>query len=221
MKLNKVYCLFEQSGTFKNIFLKKGINAIDIDIENQFNETDIIMDLLCEIKNISKSNLFNNINSNDLIIAFFPCTYFSNNNDLYFRRQSITFKNMSNDQIDKYIADRLQKRSFYLRMLKKLLCYCKVAHLPLIVENPRSTFLRDNLRAGDICHNRNVYGDKYKKPTYYYTINCTINENKMVKYPIFNTIKNMRNTTYGIKRSLIESRYAENLINAIEIKEGE
>lgn len=217
MNINKVYCLFEQSGTFKNIFLKKGVNAIDIDIENQFNETNIIIDLLSEIKNISKSNLFNNINSNDLIIAFFPCTYFSNNNDLYFRKQSITFKNMSNEQIDKYIEDRLQKRDFYLRMLKKLMCYSKVTHIPLIVENPRSTFLRDNLGAGNICHNRNIYGDKYKKPTYYYTINCTINENKMIKYPIFNTIKNMRNTSYGIKRSLIEPRYAENLINAIEI----
>ena len=34
MNVNKVYCLFEQSGTFKNIFLAQGINAIDIDIEN-------------------------------------------------------------------------------------------------------------------------------------------------------------------------------------------
>ena len=33
-----VYCLFEQSGTFKNIYIKRGIKAIDIDIENQFNQ---------------------------------------------------------------------------------------------------------------------------------------------------------------------------------------
>ena len=217
MNVNKVYCLFEQSGTFKNIFLAKGINAVDIDIENQFNETDIQIDLLNEIKNISKSILFDNINTNEFIIAFFPCTYFSNNNDLIFRKQSPIFKKMNDEQINKYIENRLQKRDFYLRMLKKLICYCKVAHISLIVENPRSTFLRDNFKPGDIIHNRDIYGDKYKKPTYYYTVNCTINENKMIKYPIVRSKRDINHSTKGITRSLIEPRYAENLINAIEI----
>lgn len=34
------YCLFEQSGTFKNEFKKLGYEAIDYDIQNEFNETD-------------------------------------------------------------------------------------------------------------------------------------------------------------------------------------
>lgn len=41
----KVHCLFEQSGTFKNEFRKLGINAYDYDIQNEFNQTDYVIDL--------------------------------------------------------------------------------------------------------------------------------------------------------------------------------
>lgn len=36
----KVWCLFEQSGVFKNEFKKLGYDAVDVDIQNNFNETD-------------------------------------------------------------------------------------------------------------------------------------------------------------------------------------
>lgn len=36
----KVHCFFEQSGTFKNEFIKPGIPAEDYDIQNNFGETD-------------------------------------------------------------------------------------------------------------------------------------------------------------------------------------
>lgn len=45
----KVHCLFEQSGTFKNEFRKLGINAYDYDIQNEFNQTDYVIDLFKEI----------------------------------------------------------------------------------------------------------------------------------------------------------------------------
>lgn len=46
MKIDgKVYCLFEQSGTFKNEFKKLGILAEDYDIQNNFGETDHVIDL--------------------------------------------------------------------------------------------------------------------------------------------------------------------------------
>lgn len=46
----KVHCLFEQSGTFKNEFLKLGINAYDYDIQNNFGQTDFQIDLFAEIE---------------------------------------------------------------------------------------------------------------------------------------------------------------------------
>ena len=45
----KVHCLFEQSGTFKNEFKKLGIPAEDYDIQNNFGETDHVIDLFAEI----------------------------------------------------------------------------------------------------------------------------------------------------------------------------
>lgn len=45
----KVWCFFEQSGTFKNEFKKLGIDAVDVDIQNNFGQTDHIIDLFAEI----------------------------------------------------------------------------------------------------------------------------------------------------------------------------
>ena len=44
------HCLFEQSGTFKNEFIKLGIPAADYDIQNNFGETDHVVDLFEEIE---------------------------------------------------------------------------------------------------------------------------------------------------------------------------
>lgn len=51
MKINKVHCFFEQSGTFKNEFKKLGIPAGDYDILNDFGETDHVVDLFKDIEN--------------------------------------------------------------------------------------------------------------------------------------------------------------------------
>ena len=50
MKVAKVHCLFEQSGTFKNEFIKLGIPAEDYDILNDFGQTDHVIDLFAEIR---------------------------------------------------------------------------------------------------------------------------------------------------------------------------
>lgn len=41
----KVWCLFEQSGVFKNEFKKLGYESADIDIQNNFGQTDFQIDL--------------------------------------------------------------------------------------------------------------------------------------------------------------------------------
>ena len=46
----KVHCFFEQSGTFKNEFKKLGIDAVDVDIQNNFGQTDHVVDLFAEIE---------------------------------------------------------------------------------------------------------------------------------------------------------------------------
>jgi hypothetical protein len=59
----KVHCFFEQSGTFKNEFIKLGIPAEDYDIQNNFGETDHQEDLFKAIKDAyeGKPSLFDKI----------------------------------------------------------------------------------------------------------------------------------------------------------------
>lgn len=59
----KVHCFFEQSGTFKNEFKKLGYEAEDYDIQNNFGETDNVVDLFAEIESAydGKPSLFDNI----------------------------------------------------------------------------------------------------------------------------------------------------------------
>ena len=75
----KAWCLFEQSGTFKNEFIKLGINAVDIDIRDDFAQTDYKIDLFAEINKSceNKISIFDKINNKDIVLAFFPCTRFN------------------------------------------------------------------------------------------------------------------------------------------------
>lgn len=50
MTVAKAHCFFEQSGTFKREFIKLGIPAEDYDIQNNFGETDHVVDLFAEIE---------------------------------------------------------------------------------------------------------------------------------------------------------------------------
>lgn len=56
----KVHCFFEQSGTFKNEFIKLGFPAEDYDIQNNFGETDNVIDLFNEIDTEYKQQTTNN-----------------------------------------------------------------------------------------------------------------------------------------------------------------
>lgn len=74
----KIHCFFEQSGTFKNEFKKLGFDAEDYDIQNEFGETDNVIDLFAEIEKCynGEASIFEKISKDDLILAFFPCTFF-------------------------------------------------------------------------------------------------------------------------------------------------
>lgn len=59
----KVHCFFEQSGTFKNEFKKLGYDAEDYDIQNNFGETDNVVDLFKNIEDAydGKPSVFDKI----------------------------------------------------------------------------------------------------------------------------------------------------------------
>lgn len=74
----RVHCFFEQSGTFKNEFIKLGIPSEDYDIQNVYGQTDHQIDLFGEIRQgwDGDVSIFDGITPDDLIMAFFPCIYF-------------------------------------------------------------------------------------------------------------------------------------------------
>lgn len=118
----KVHCFFEQSGTFKNEFIKLGIPAEDYDIQNNFGETDHVIDLFAEIEKgyNREPSIFDNITPDDLIMAFFPCIYFETIQMCYYQ---LTHKNNANKPLRERIDDaieRLGKRTKFHELLYKL-----------------------------------------------------------------------------------------------------
>ena len=115
-----VYCMFEQSGVFKNEFKKLGINAIDMDIQNNFNETDHVIDLFAEIEKgyNEKPSIFDNISKDDLIIAFYPCIYFCEKSQYAFYLANHNYRCLTEtEKIDKILERENNRHHFYSILL--------------------------------------------------------------------------------------------------------
>ena len=227
MKINgKVHCFFEQSGTFKNEFIKLGIPAEDYDIQNNFGETDHIIDLFAEIEKgyEGQPSLWDEISTDDLVMAFFPCIYFCDNNVLYFSGTHINYKhwNMSQEQIIAKIIERSKNRQYLYELLLKMFAICSRKSLRLIFENPYSMthYLHNNFPflPSLIDRNRRVRGDYFKKPTQYYFLNCepthgySRQDNKPHRTICGLTGRSDKSGLCSEDRSMISQDYARNFI---------
>lgn len=175
----KVHCFFEQSGTFKNEFIKLGIPAEDYDIQNNFGQTDHVIDLFAEIEKgyEGKPSIFGNITKDDLIVAFFPCIYFTGfTNPCYFTLENTNYKNLTLEQKLDKILERAKNREYFYELLIKLVGNCLNRNIRLILENPFQTthFLNNNFFKSPtiIDSDRTLRGDYFKKPTGYWFFNC-------------------------------------------------
>lgn len=152
--IRKVHCFFEQSGTFKNEFIKLGIPAEDYDIQNNFGQTDHTDDLFKAIEDAydDKPSLFDNISKDDLIMAFFPCIYFCESSQCAFKTWHFNYRKMNNREMYEKIIDRIEKRAYFFTLLNKLFCVVREKNLKMIVENPYSEigYLHDNFDAPDL-----------------------------------------------------------------------
>lgn len=187
----KVHCFFEQSGTFKNEFIKLGIPAEDYDIQNNFGETDHTDDLFKAIDDAydGKPSLFDNIRGGqdgDLIFAFFPCIKFCSvmeqmqhedfydasqkrrkdfGTEEYYRRKWATLRNYS------------QERFLFYDLALKLTAVCQIKGVRMIMENPwHPTNFTNHFwfaRTSVIDKDRTRRGDYFRKPTAYWFIGCT------------------------------------------------
>lgn len=216
MTFDKVHILFEQSGTFKKVFAAYGYNVTEYDIEETENvdlSTDIFKAIDLEFENKSNS-LFRNINENDLVFAFFPCTYFSDQSQLLSRGDNFGQKNWSEKQKLEYSMKQMNKRSEFFNYLCKLCIIAIDRGFNLVIENPygKINFLKwyFPIRPEIIITDRRDYGDFFKKPTQFFFVNCVpefklfqeADKTKFVAKPI--------EDKRGIDRSLISPAFAEN-----------
>lgn len=174
----KVHCFFEQSGTFKNEFIKLGIPAEDYDIQNNFGQTDHTDDLFKAIEDAydGRPSLFDNITPDDLIVAFFPCIYFCAMSQMAMYWTYTKYRKKTTKEATDLILDRSHNRERFFALAVKMLAVAKMRGLRLIMENPWSeqTFLKSNFVMSPqlVDMDRTRRGDYFKKPTAYFFINC-------------------------------------------------
>lgn len=219
----KVHCFFEQSGTFKREFIKLGIPAEDYDIQNNFGETDHVIDLFDEIERgyENKPSIWDNITQDDLIVAFFPCIYFNATSQILLSFTERNYRNMTWKQKTDYILDRVEKREQFYKLAVKMLATAGGRNLRLIMENPWSeqTYLKANFPMAPtfVDTNRMRRGDYFVKPTAYFYINCEPTnghsyQNDKEKKRINEMPKSKQLGLCSEERSMISSDYARNFI---------
>lgn len=219
----KVYCLFEQSGTFKREFIKLGIPAEDYDIQNNFGETDHVMDLFAEIEKAydGKPSVFDGIGGDDLIMAFFPCIYFCATSQMAFYWGYVNYRKKTIKEASDAILQRAKDREKFFALAVKMLTIAKVRGLRLVMENPWSeqTYLKANfvLPPSVVDMDRTKRGDVFTKPTAYWFINCNptrcISAQKQKEHKTIMSSKGAgRAGLCSEERSMISPDYARNFI---------
>lgn len=224
MKINgKVHCFFEQSGTFKNEFIKLGIPAEDYDIQNNFGETDHQDDLFKAIEDAydGKPSLFDQVGGEDLIIAFFPCIYFCGVSQTHMSWSERNYRNMSHREANDRILERVKTRARYFTLLIKLFELAREKGFRLVVENPWSmqTYFKTGfiMQPTFIDNNRMLRGDYFVKPTAYWFLNCEptygfSEQNDKKKRSIVQLKKAPEAGLCSEERSMISPDYARNFI---------
>lgn len=224
MKIRKVHCLFEQSGTFKNEFIKLGIPAADYDIQNEFGETDHVVDLFAEIENayMDKPSIFDDMKPDDVIMAFFPCTRFETQITLWFRGQALQQKNATDiERLETDIRLHKELHNNYTKLCK----LCVVVYrknLRMVFENPETEphYLTNYwcLKSSVLDKNRRENGDYQKKPTQYWFINFKPSNNlcfeplEYVEYRTHNGATARDGKSRETMRSMIHPQYARRFI---------
>lgn len=219
----KVHCFFEQSGTFKNEFIKLGISAEDYDIQDNFGETDNVTDIFKEIEDAyeGKPSIFDRVGGGDLIIAFFPCIFFCATSQMAFSWGCTNYRGLTYKQKTDKILERSSNREYFFGLAIKMLCVAKERGIKLIMENPwaEQTFLKANfiLPPTIVDKNRMLRGDYYIKPTAYWFINCEPTHGRSFqkdkeKKVIMNAKGGKQAGLCSEERSMISPDYARNFI---------
>lgn len=214
----KVHCLFEQSGTFKNEFIKLGFPSFDYDILNDFNQTDFRVDLFNEITRCfyNKPSIFDDFSSSDLIFAFFPCIRFEDQSLLLFRCDNASVSHYPPEQKCLYDIKLMSELSNLYILFHQLVYIAYKHNFKLIIENPYSTqhflYRYSFLKPTWIDYDRRLRGDYFKKPTQFYFINFIPKNNFVSEALSYNRSPKTVDHQSTVYRSLIHKDYARRFI---------
>lgn len=175
----KIHLTFEQSGVFKNQFKKLGYDAFDYDIQNNFGETDYVIDLFVEIEKAyaGEPSIFDSFTKDDLLMAFFPCIYFECMSMTAFAWSHNNYRTLTDVEKTTKIIERAKNRYIFYDKLLKLIHIVMSRGLRMILENPYAMqhyFKQGNfVKHPDLIDNdRTQRGDYFQKPTAYWFFNC-------------------------------------------------
>lgn len=222
---NKYHCLFEQSGHFKNEFKKLGYEAYDYDILNDFNETDFQIDLFKEIEQAfdNEKSIFDTFSCEDICLAFFPCTRFEDQIQLWYRGENYAQRNWNEEEKIVYAMKLHEELNHNYMLFSKMILICLRKKIKIIIENPISPThylkLFFPIKPKIIDKNRHESGDFFKKPTQYWFINIEPKNNFIFEPVLIKNKKTVENTHNVVERSLISTDYVNRFIREFIIEE--
>ena len=191
----KVHCFFEQSGTFKNEFIKLGIPAEDYDIQNNFGETDHL-----------------------------PCIEFSCVAQFWYSLSQKNIRQWKDTKMKfDYMIEKNARRAYMFGLLYKMCGVALMKGIRLIFENPwaMNTYLKQNVFLKDpsvIDTDRTRRGDYFAKPTAYWYFNCeptdgaSFQQPKERKKSVIHCKPSDEKGLCSEERSMISPDYARNFI---------
>lgn len=169
-----------------------------------------------------RASIFDKINDDDIVLAFFPCTRFESRIPLWFRGETQQQKNWTEMQKLEYAMDLHQELHEFYLLISKLVIIAKRRGLKMIIENPYTQphYLTTYwcVKPTIIDRDRMQNGDYYKKPTQYWFINVKPKQNLIlepidyVETQAISRVKKKDGISVKTQRSMIHPQYVSRFI---------
>ena len=165
-------------------------------------------------------SVFNSISYDDLVIAFFPCIYFSDMSEILHTWGA--YPNKSAKYATDRILERSRNRQHFYELVIKMLAIVKDMGIRFIMENPWGchSYLSKCFVTPPtfIDKDRTLRGDFFAKPTAYWFINCEKTSGQTIQklHKAMRVKKDARPSRQtglcSAERSMISPDYARNFI---------
>lgn len=175
--------------------------------------------------------IFDTFSQEDIVLAFFPCTYFQSYHSSWFLGKAPNCRNMNDIEKLEMVHDRHEKLHRNYERFTEMCWVALKKGIKLIIENPYTQphYLTRYfpIEPKFIDSDRTKRGDWYRKPTQYWFINCNprhnlifepmvIRQRKVIDHPSGHTKEDVAR-----ERSEISPEYANRFIREFIITQTE